>query len=145
MIAGMFNRGALPVLERVAQYTEQRQKLIAHNIANFSTPHFRAVDVSPEVFQGELRDALADRRRRTKPNVAPLRLRDSRAIDVEPGRMRLNPSPTNRNILFHDRNNRDLERTMQDLAENQMAFSAAIDMLRSEFDIIRTAIRERVS
>jgi flagellar basal body rod protein FlgB len=53
------------------------------------------------------------------------------------------PSATNDNILFHDQNNRDLERTMQRLAENTLTHNAAIELLRSEFDMMRTAIRER--
>ena len=46
--------------------------------------------------------------------------------------------------MFHDRNNRDLERIMQNLAENTLTHNAAIEMLRHEFELLRTAIRERV-
>ena len=47
-------------------------------------------------------------------------------------------------MLFHDRNNRDLDRLMQDLAENQMAHGFAITMLRRQFESLRSAIAERV-
>ena len=37
MINGMFDSGAMPALEKMAQFTGERNKLIAHNIANFSS------------------------------------------------------------------------------------------------------------
>ena len=46
--------------------------------------------------------------------------------------------------MFHDQNNRDLERTMQHLAENTLMHSTEIEVMRNEFSIMLTAIRERV-
>jgi flagellar basal body rod protein FlgB len=47
-------------------------------------------------------------------------------------------------VLFHDRNNRDLERLMQGLAENTTTYRVAADLLRSRYDVLRTAISQRV-
>ena len=47
------------------------------------------------------------------------------------------------NILFHDLNNRSLERHMQDLAENTMAHNAAIELLKGGFALLENAIREQ--
>ena len=58
--------------------------------------------------------------------------------------MTLRPSPTGDNLLFHDQNDRDVERIMQDLVENFMAFRTAAQFLRSRFDLISSAIRERI-
>ena len=52
--------------------------------------------------------------------------------------------PTNENILFHDQNNRDLERTMQKLAENTLSHNMGIELLKNQFDLLKTAIRERM-
>jgi len=65
-------------------------------------------------------------------------------LRFEPDGLQVKPSPRNENILFHDQNNRDLERLMQDLAENTMAHNAGIQLLASEFDMLKLAIRERI-
>ncbi len=59
-------------------------------------------------------------------------------------RVEVEARPANENIMFHDRNNRDLERTMQDLAENTLTHNAGIELLRNQFEMLKTAIRERV-
>ncbi len=144
MIAGLFDNGSMPVLERMAQFTEARQKLLAHNVANLSTPYFKPVDVDPKGFQDELGRAIERRRRTARPTAGELRIRDTRLVDFERDGLRLRPDASNRNILFHDQNNRDLEREMQSLAENTMAFQVANDFLRSRYGILETAIRGRM-
>ena len=58
--------------------------------------------------------------------------------------MELHPKTPSRGILFHDRNNRDLERMMQDLAENVAVFRIVTDLLKNQYSKIRDAISERV-
>lgn len=65
----------------------------------------------------------------------------SRQIEVHPDRMILHPEPIGENILFHDGNDRNVERVMQSLVENFMAFRASAQLLRSRLSIISTAIR----
>jgi flagellar basal body rod protein FlgB len=48
------------------------------------------------------------------------------------------------NIMFHDRNNRDLERLMQSVAENTMVHNAAVEMVRNQFQMLGVAISERI-
>ena len=40
MIKGMFDSGALPALERLAQFTEARHRVLTNNIANLSNPYY---------------------------------------------------------------------------------------------------------
>lgn len=145
MIAGLFNSGAMPVLERMAQFTRARHGVLTDNIANLSTPHYRARDLSVEKFQRQLRKAIDARRATATPTGGPLKLQDTLAFRFGPDRLDARPETLDENILFHDRNNRDLERTMQDLAENTLAFSATMQLLRNEMDLLQTAIRERIS
>lgn len=144
MIDGVTNGDSIPILERMVQFAGQRHRLIVNNIANFSTPGYRAVDVSVEAFQAQLGDAIDARRARHGATGGELNLRDSRTVRFTSTSIELNPEPIGRNILFHDRNDRDLERTMQDLAENFMSFRLAAELLRSRMALINTAIRERV-
>ena len=46
------------MLEQMLRFTEARQKLIADNIANVSTPNYQQKDLSVEKFQKMLRDRV---------------------------------------------------------------------------------------
>ncbi|MGB0768697.1 MAG: flagellar basal body rod protein FlgB [Phycisphaeraceae bacterium] len=145
MIKGMFSYGSMPVLERMVQFTGARQELIANNIANLSTPFYKPTDLDPTQFQKQLRNALDERSRKPNAMRRDLELSDSNQVRVRGGGMRFRPAEKNENILFHDHNNRDVERTMQDLVENALAHRTSVELLKSQFDLLRTAIRERVS
>ncbi len=145
LIRDLITSDALPSLAASMRFASQRQRLIANNIANISTPDFRPTDVSPKKFQAALGDAI-DRRRAQFGGVrGNLRFEETRDFRVGPrGRLELRPSPSGKNILFHDRNDRDLERMMQDLAENTASFRFSAMMFRSQMDLLNTAISERV-
>ena len=144
MIADVFAYGAGQSLERFIQFTGARHDVITHNIANLSTPYFRPKDLSVDRFQASLRKAQDRRRTTDTPVDGRLEPRDTRQLRFEHGRIAVRPEPLDENILFHDRNNRDLERIMQDLAENTLAHNAGLQLLRSQFDLLRDAIREDV-
>lgn len=143
MIGSVTSSGALPALEKLVRFSAQRQQLIAHNIANISTPDFRQQDVSVSGFQESLRRAVQERRGRTGGMQGELRLAKTREVmEKADGRLELTPRTPDGGILFHDRNNRDIERLMQDLAENAGVFRVATDLLKNQMDQLRAAIRE---
>ncbi len=142
MIDDIANADTIPVLERLVQFAGQRHRLIVNNIANFDTPGYRPVDVSVESFRNQLGEAIDDRRgRRPDGKLNPI---DSEQVEFLDDGMVLHADPIGENILFHDGNDRDLERTMQDLVENFMTFRTAAELLRSRMDIINSAIAERI-
>jgi flagellar basal-body rod protein FlgB len=144
-IGDVVNSGAIPSLEAMLRFSGERHRLIAHNIANLSTPNFRPVDVSPRSFQQRLAAAIEERRERTGGLHGELRLDGGREVEQGPdGRLRLSPRQASQGILFHDRNNRDLERLMQDHAENAGVYRLSADLLRAKYQQIREAIGERV-
>jgi flagellar basal-body rod protein FlgB len=137
--------GPAPVLERMIRFAGARQRLLSHNIANIDTPNFIPFDVSPRDFQEHLRDAVRQRRESGRSESGELEVPDSDEVTTgSDGEMKLVPRTPSGNILYHDRNNRDLERMMQALSENQMAFKAAADLLKHHNDLLRTAISQRV-
>lgn len=144
MINRLTNSGAMPALERLLQFTQARQTVMADNIANLSTPYFKPRDLSPESFQKALGEALDRRRTRPNPVAGPMEMRDTRQLDFHRGGVTVKAQPLNENILFHDENNRDLDRMMQRLAENTMVHNTAIELMRSELALLETAIRERM-
>lgn len=135
MIDGVTNADAIPVLEKLIQFAGRRHTLIADNIANLSTPDYRPVDLDVPAFQAALGEAI-DRRRETHGNAGG---------GLEAPRTVSAPAPDflGENILFHDRNDRNLERIMQDLVENASTFRMAAQFVRNRFELINTAIRER--
>lgn len=143
MIKGIFQSGAMPTLERLVQFTGARHRVLVDDIANLSTPHYRPRDLDPKAFQQVLGEAIDHRRRQAQPLDGPLDVRDTWQLEFEHDRIQVRPRPVNEGILFHDRNNRDVERTMQRLAENTMTHKMALDFVRSEYDLLRLAIRER--
>jgi flagellar basal body rod protein FlgB len=73
-----------------------------------------------------------------------LPLRSTREVEAMPDRLTLHPQATGDNILFHDGSDHSVERVMQALVENFMAYRTAAQLMRNRIDIINTAIRERV-
>lgn len=142
LIDQITNADAMPVLERTIQFAARRQELLAHNIANFSTPNFRPRDVSVADFQESLGEAV-DRRRACGAGRGGLALESTREVKVTARGLALHAGRPSGNILFHDRNDRDLERTMQDMVENLTAFRVASDLLKSRMELMNAAIRER--
>lgn len=138
MIQGMFDSGSLPVLERLAEFTQARHRVLADNVANLSTPYYKPRDLDPRAFQAQLGEAI-DRRRQTAARSAGA----LDAASLESGADTLE-GDGNTGVLFHDQNNRDLERIMQHMAENTLAHRTAVELMRNQFEHMRTAIRERV-
>lgn len=144
MIQGMFDYGALPSLERLVQFTGQRHRVLTDNIANLSTPYYKPRDLDPKQFQQELARAIDDRRDNVNPVSGPLDLRDTRQLKFQSDSIQVKAQQINENILFHDQNNRDVDRLMQRLAENTLAHKTGIDLVRNEFGLLRTAISGRL-
>ncbi len=140
-IDGITNAGALPALEATFRFAGARQRLIASDIANIDTPDYRTRDVDPKGFQRALGEAID--RRRARGSVGPLVTTETREVRfARDGRLELNPKSGRGNVLFQDRNNRDLERLMQDLVENMGVYRIAADLIKHRMDTIQGAIRE---
>lgn len=144
LISEITNAGAIPSLELTMRFAGARQQVIASNIANISTPDYRQKDLDPARFAQSLRRAIDERRERTGNQRGELRLPETGEVSLgADGRLRVTPSETSAGILFHDRNNRDLERLMQDNAENVAVYRLSAELLRSRFELLRSAIAER--
>lgn len=144
MIIGLFDNGALPVLEHVAQFTGRRHEVLTNNIANLSTPFFKPTDLDTDAFQQVLAKAIDRRRSGPTPTDGPLPLYDVSELTFRDNAITDQQQRAKQGILFHDENTRDLERIMQHLAENTMVHNTSIEMIRNQFDMLRTAIRERI-
>jgi flagellar basal-body rod protein FlgB len=144
VIKQLFDTGAMPALERMIQFTGVRHRQIVHNIANLSTPMFRPRGLDPDSFQQALGEAIDRRRKAGGPLNGKLPMRDTRQLKFRPGRVEPRSHALDQNITFHDRNNRSLEHLMKDLATNTSAHNRSVRLIRNQFDMLETAIRERL-
>ncbi|MBL8763188.1 MAG: hypothetical protein JNM07_02835 [Phycisphaerae bacterium] len=144
-VGELFESGSIPALEMAFRFAGQRQRFIASNIANLTTPDYRPVDASPEGFQRVMREAIAESRSRRAGGVGGLAWRETEELRraAGSGELRVVPRSPSGNILFHDRNNRDVERLMQSQAENVAMYRVASELLRGRFESLRAAIAER--
>ena len=143
-ISGMFDSGAMPVLERVIRFTGERHRMLTHNIANLSTPRFQPVDVDTKAFQKALGDAMDRRARSADPINSPLPTVSGEGFELSADHATFTPTARQENAMFHDQNDRNINRIMADLAENTMVHNAAVDLMRNQFEMLNTAIRERL-
>ena len=67
MLSSLFQSSSLPVLEQVVNFTEARHGVLAGNIANIDTPGYKTRDLSPELFQQRLQEAIATKNQPVSP------------------------------------------------------------------------------
>lgn len=131
----IFNATAIPALEEVLNFTEQRHAVLASNIANLDTPGYRSRDISPEVFETRLKEALESRDSNASPgengNLTP-------EVDFS------NVRDATRQIMFHDGSDVGLEHQVTEMAKNQGKFNMALTIMTNQFRLLQAAISERV-
>ena len=108
----------LVMLQRFLDVDAMRQTLVSTNLANVDTPGYHTRDID---FRGEMQRAMnGETGNATSPFVVPVR-----GLLARP-----------------DGNNVNVDREAMLLAEVQLQFKAATAILRGEFALIHTAIRE---
>ncbi len=144
-ISGLTNAGALPSLELTMRFAAQKQRLVAHNIANFDTPGFQHKQLSTSLFQESLREAIHARRAVNDGRAGTLQLPATREVRMgRRGQLMVDPQTSVGGVMTHDQNDRHLERTLQSLAETAAAFRTASALYTSQRGMLRDAIGERV-
>ncbi len=134
MIPGLFQSSTIPALEQVVNFAQNRHTLLAGNIANANTPHYRVQDLSVETFQQRLKQAMETRHQPTSPGVR---------IDTQDDRMReVRESMTS--ILYHDDSNVGLEQQIAEISKNQSMHNMALTFMRGQFQLLEMAINERL-
>ena len=139
---GLMNRGAMPALVSTWSFTQQRHKVIAENIANMSTPGYKAKRLDYAAFQQTLDKAMEKRGSDPrKPFVI-----DGPGQFQTDDKGRLVATPTTKpglNAVRHDGTNMSVEREMSDLAKNAMLHETTVQLIAGRFDAMRKAIRGR--
>ena len=134
-ISNITERGATPALINTLAFSEARLKMIAENVANATTPGYRAKQLDPRAFQAAMREALDARG--GDPNKAFV-IKDNGQVRTDKYGL-LQVTPTERpvdNILFHDESNRSVEKLMASMSENTMTHLVATRLLTQQFQLL---------
>ena len=129
------NSSALPALEQAAVFTQNRQALLAGNIANLNVPGYKTRDLSTEDFQTRLREALT-----AAPSAG--RAFNEPASSV-PSMERVRD--VSQQVLLHDGSDVSLEEQVTEISKNESLHNISIALMRSQFRNLEAAIRESVN
>jgi flagellar basal-body rod protein FlgB len=143
----LFDSSTLPLLQKVAAFTERRQSILAGNIANASTPNYQARDLPVAEFQEALRDAIAQRQSPPKggENAAWSFQKAAGAKslgELLPAEL-MQAVPLNKQLNFQDGNNRSIERNVMEMTKNSLMQTMAIELITAQMNRLQAAISER--
>jgi flagellar basal-body rod protein FlgB len=139
----LLESGPTPLLEKTLAFAEARQRMLATNIANLTTPGYHAKQLDTAAFQNALREA-AQKQSKGGGSFALSSTREFR-VD-EHGLLKVTPSETPaENLLFQDGTNASIERQMAQLAENALLNQVSAELLKGYYDQLGKAIRGRVA
>ena len=145
MLSSMFDSTTIPVLEQVVNFTQARHGVLAGNIANLDTPGYKTRDLSPEEFQSRLQEAIDARKdRQLSPSYeinAALAGRDPERIWQGDGMDEVRESI--KSVLYHDNSDVSIEQQVAEIGKNQAQHNMALQIMLSQFRLLRSAITER--
>ncbi|HLP18073.1 MAG TPA: flagellar basal body rod protein FlgB [Bacteroidota bacterium] len=134
----LFDKTKIPLLHKALGVYTSRQKVIAGNIANISTPGYKRQDVE---FEARFNDAL------TLGGVTPLEGQTTQAqhipintTDPEQLQSRVVTPKGDTDELASGVNNVDIDMEMAQLAENQIRFKYASRLISESFKTLRRSI-----
>ena len=135
------SRGSMPVLEQIMVFTEERQNVLADNISNIDTIDYQMKDLDVDAFRTSLSEAIE--KRAGKGAAARLEIESSRNLSWDrSGRMQAKAISTEpQNILFHDQNNRSVEKQISEMAKNGLEHNVAVELLLGKYSGLEKAIR----
>ncbi|NLG69968.1 MAG: flagellar basal body rod protein FlgB [Firmicutes bacterium] len=113
-----------------------RQQVIAHNLANAETPHYRRFDVVYEEALSRQQQAAA-RQKVALRRTHPAHLARPTSQPVQPMVVRDNSS-----VMRNDQNNVDVDREMAALAKNMLYYQTLTRVVGARMLALRTAISE---
>lgn len=146
MLSSMFQSSSIPVLEQVLKFTEARHGVLAGNIANIDTPGYKTRDLSPEMFQERLKEAIETRHQPTygaETSAEGDTYNTSRPTD--PANPLHKVADSLKGILRHDEVNVSLEEQINEIVKNQQEHNLAANIMAAQLRLLKAAVTERVA
>jgi flagellar basal-body rod protein FlgB len=130
----LFAGTSIPVLGEVLNFAQARHTVLAGNVANVNTPGYRLRDLNEGEFQQRLKEAIS----RSEPSTS------FSLADAEPGDAMREVRASLENLLYHDDTNIDLEKQVAEMTKNHLLHNFALTVMTDQFNLLQTAISERV-
>src|SRR5687768_7353986 len=137
MLPQLFGSTTIPALGEVLNFTQARHTVLAGNIANVNTPGYRLRDLSQSDFQQRLKAAMASSGASQQPQSPGL-------AGSEAGGPMRQVRQSLENLIYHDDTNIDLEKQVGELTKNHLLHNFALTVMTDQFQLLQTAISERV-
>lgn len=137
MLPNIFSSTTIPALAEVVNFSQARHGVLVGNMANINTPGYRTRDLSVDTFQQRLKEAIAVSQKSGQPLSPGL-------SNVDPNDPMRSVRDSLKNILYHDDTNMDMEKQVAEITKNQYMHSLALTMLTDQFQLLQSAISERV-
>jgi flagellar basal-body rod protein FlgB len=153
MLDQILNSNTLPLLEKMAAFSERRQEVLAGNIANIDTPGYKMRDLPVADFQQALQEAVQLQQGFAQPATRsslsmPTTLGESRVTETELQRLfprslfqARETSP--QNLTFNDDNNRSIESQVMHMTKNSLMQQFAVETMMAQMNQLLTVISER--
>jgi len=138
----LFDNTSLPVLQQVLSFSEQRQQVLAHNVANFNTPGFRTRDLPVQEFTQALGQAIS-RRDNGRPHRFEMDSTDHIAVGPD-GRIAATAVEARGLTNYYDRADRSMERLQNEMLKNAVWHEMALKLYTTQSQMLKTAIRGRL-
>src|SRR5262249_8037837 len=137
MLSNLFNSTTIPALGEVLNFAQARHTVLAGNVANVNTPGYRLRDLLPTEFQQRLKEAIARSQQFAQPLSPGL-------ASSEPGDPMRQVRASLENLVYHDDTNIDLEKQVTEMTKNHLLHNFALTVMTDQFQLLQTAISERV-
>jgi flagellar basal-body rod protein FlgB len=141
----IFDGTPIPLLQKLAQFGEQRQQVLAGNVANFDTPNYKRRDLPVDAFQNAMREAIAARHlggaQGSRFSAAQTASAESGLSGPFPAQLFQAVEATSPSMTFQDNNNRSIEHEMLEMTKNAMMQSFAVELMNAQMGMLQAAIR----
>jgi flagellar basal-body rod protein FlgB len=151
MFDRLFDTSTIPLLAKMAAFTERRHEVLTGNIANISTPDYRTRDLPVGEFQAALAEAVSRRNVAGAPGQAgwSFLAQATEAAGAQPAAelfpqtlFRAAQGPP-RTLTFQDGNNRSIEQEVMEITKNSMMQGVAIELMNAQMNRLQAVISER--
>jgi flagellar basal-body rod protein FlgB len=134
----MFESTTIPLLQEVVNFAQARHGVLVGNVANLDTPGYRTRDLSVDVFQERLKEALEARQQHNEPWSS------SGIVTKDPTDPLRDVRESMNSVLYHDDSNVGIEQQILQISKNQYLHNLAISIMSRQFQLMQAAISERV-
>jgi flagellar basal-body rod protein FlgB len=146
MIDKLFDSSTIPLLAKVAAFTERRHEALAGNIANVSTPDYRTRDLPVADFRAALQAAVDHSRAvdgSGKSNWSFAAAGTGATAELFPQTLFRAVEAPPKTLTFQDGNNRSIEKEVMEMTKNSLMQSVAIELMNAQLNRLQAVISER--